>query len=311
MKISNKISDLFTDKIWSLDTSGCSKVYLRVVKFVKIIRITLDAFAQNRVGFQGVALSYFTTFAMVPFLAFLFAITGGLGIPVRLDNMIAKMIPSNSELFNIVMDKADNLMDLTHEGLFGTISVIIFLWAIIRMFMQVERVFNNVWGVRKIPRKLYKRFSFYFLILILSPFIVILFGTGIAFYANMPNLLGIDLSDIGRLPMIMGYVIFYIVTVLTLSAMFKFIPAPKVKYRYAFKSAALTGVIFILFQYLYLETQVFVGRINSIYGVLAAIPLFLIWLNMSWQIILYGAELSFGLQNIDTYNTPKWDSENK
>ncbi len=311
MKISHKITDLFSDRLWTIDTSQSSKFYSRIVRFVKLVRITLDAFVQNNVGFQGVALSYYTTFAMVPFLAFLFAVMGGLGLSIRLDEMIAKLVPAGSELSNIIMSKADSLLDFSHGGVVGVISAFVFLWAIIMMLMQVERVFNNVWGVRRIRRKLYKRFSFYFLILILSPFIVILFGTGIAFYTNLPNLLGMELSNIEDLPVYVGYLIFYAITTMTLSVMFKFIPTPQVKYRFAFKSAAVTAIIFILFQYLYLETQVFVGRINSIYGVLAAIPLFLTWLNMSWQIILYGAELTFGLQNIDAYNTPKWDSETK
>ena len=54
--------------------------------------------------------------------------------------------------------------------------------------------------------------------------------------------------------------------------------------------------MFTVFQYLYLETQVFVSRINDVYGVIAAIPLFLIWMNYSWQIIIYGAQLTRSLQ---------------
>ena len=83
--------------------------------------------------------------------------------------------------------------------------------------------------------------------------------------------------------------------------MYTFIPATEVKYRYALWSALVAGFIFVVFQYLYLETQVFVARLNTVYGVLAAIPLFLIWLNFSWQIIIYGAELTYGFQNVRSY----------
>ena len=99
------------------------------------------------------------------------------------------------------------------------------------------------------------------------------------------------------------------VTVLTLSALYKFIPATRVRYEYAFKSALVSGAVFAIFQYLYLETQVFVTRLNGVYGALAAIPLFLIWMNYSWQIIIYGAELTYGYQNVDTYHIPEWDKE--
>ena len=78
----------------------------------------------------------------------------------------------------------------------------------------------------------------------------------------------------------------------------------------------VSGFVFVLFQLLYLKTQIFVTRLNAVYGVIAAIPLFLMWLNYSWQIIIYGAQLCYGIQNVDSYHipegslkdfTPMWD----
>ena len=55
----------------------------------------------------------------------------------------------------------------------------------------------------------------------------------------------------------------------------------------------------------------FIGRLSQAYGILAAVPLFLIWLNFSWQIIIYGAQLTYSFQNVDQYNVSDWDSESK
>ena len=110
---------------------------------------------------------------------------------------------------------------------------------------------------------------------------------------------------------LLGYVIFYLIVVGTLSVMYKYIPATHVQYKYAFRSALVAGVIFMLFQYLYLRTQMFVGRLNQAYGILATIPLFLIWLNFSWQIIIYGAQLTYSFQNVDQYRASDWDAENR
>lgn len=306
---SDRFTDLFSDSLWTIDTTGCSKAYRRLVRFIKLCRITISTFFENKMGFQCVALSYFVTLAIIPFVAFLFAITGGLGISDLLSDALHQFLPSYPELIDAVMDKANNILNVAKGGGVGIISAFLFLWAVLWMMFQVERVFNNVWGISKIPRKIYKRFGFYFLVLILSPFLVIVFGTGIAYYTNVTNLIGLDLSDISFLPKLLLYLGFYIICVMTLSIMYKFIPATPVRYRFAFKSALLTAVVFSLFQYLYLETQMFVGRLNTAYGVIAAIPLFLIWLNFSWQIIIYGAELTYGYQNVDKYNIPEWESE--
>ncbi|MBQ2162299.1 MAG: YihY/virulence factor BrkB family protein [Bacteroidales bacterium] len=305
-----RILDLFTDRIWSIDTDKVamvSKGYARLVTFVKLVRITINTFAENRMGFQCVALSYFVTLALIPLLAFVFAISGGMGLSEYLDALLLILTPNvDSHLLLLIKEKAGNIIDIAQSGGVGIISALMFLWTVLWMMFQVERVFNNVWGIRKIPRKIYKRFGFYLLVLILTPFIVIIFGVGIAYYTNFTMLLGLDLSDLKFLPKLVGYVGFYIIATFTLSAMYKFIPATKVKYKYALKAALVGALVFVVFQYLYLETQVFVARLNTVYGVLAAIPLFLIWLNFSWQIIIYGAQLTYSFQNVNNYGLKEY-----
>ena len=296
---------MFTDRIWSIDTnkvSLVSKGYARLVTTMKVIRITINTFAENRMGFQCVALSYFVTLALIPLLAFTFAITGGMGLAGYLDavlDMFSAFV--DTSMLAMIEEKAINLIDIAKSGWVGVVAALSFLWTILWMMFQVERVFNNVWGIRKIPRKIYKRFGYYFLVLILTPFLIIIFGTGIAYYGNFTNLLGLDLSELRFLPKLLGYIGLYVITTFTLSAMYKFIPATEVKYKHALRSAAIAALVFVVFQYLYLETQVFVARMNTVYGVLAAIPLFLVWLNFSWQIIIYGAELTYSFQNIKNY----------
>ena len=296
---------MFSDRIWSIDTdrvSLVSKGYARLVTTMKLVRITINTFAENRMGFQCVALSYFATLSLIPLLAFTFAITGGMGLSGYLDNVLAVFDGYvDSSMLAMIEEKAENLINIAKSGWVGVIAALSFLWTILWMMFQVERVFNNVWGIRKIPRKIYKRFGYYFLVLLITPFLVIIFGTGIAYYGNIPSLLGLDLSELRILPKLLGYLGVYVITTFTLSAMYKFIPATEVKYKYALRSAMITALVFVLFQYLYLETQVFVARINTVYGVLAAIPLFLIWINFSWQIIIYGAELTYSFQNIKNY----------
>lgn len=311
MKISDKITVLFTDRIWSLDTSGCSKAYASLVHLLKLVHITVNTFTQNKMGYQCIALSYFVMMALVPFVALLFALTGGLGLSDRISEVLYMIFPANPEFVSTMMEKANGLLDTAKGGGPGLISFLIFLWAIVWMMFQVETVFNNVWGIRKIPRKLYKRFGFYIIVLVLSPLLVFVFSAGIAFYTNITNLFGLDLSNIRSITKMLGYLGFYTVSTLTFSAMFTYIPATKVKYRYGLQAAALTALVFVGFQYLYLETQMFIGKLSRAYGVIAAIPLFLIWLNYSWQIIIYGAELTYGFQNVDKYKVPEWDSENR
>ena len=297
------IKELFTDRIWVMETDFASTAWSKVVRFIKLVRITFDSFAENRMGFQCVALSYFVTLAIIPLVAFIFFISNGLNIADRVSYLLHSALPDNLELVNIAMEKAGNIIDAAQSGTVGVVSALMFLWTIIWLMFQTERVFNNVWGIRKIPRKAYKRFGFYFGLLFLIPFIVIIFCYGIALYSNAVSLIGLKQESLRKF---VGWLIFYGITVFTLSAAYKYIPACKVVYKHALTSAMFIALVFVGFQYLYLETQVFVSRLNTVYGVIAAIPLFLIWLNFSFQIILYGAQLTYALQHIDDYKLDEY-----
>ena len=306
-RIVQDAKQLFTDQLWELNMDNFSKAKKGLVKFIKLTRITFDEFAENRMGFQCVALSYFCALAIVPFAAFIFAIGGGLGVSDKIEVLLHQILPSNPEFIDTLLEKASNILTTAQSGWVGVISALAFFWTILWLMFQVERVFNNVWKIRKIPRKIYKRFSFYLLTLLLSPFIIVIFGTGIAVYSNITSLIGIrvHISEISGFMTFLGWVVFYIITVFTLSAMYKFIPATKVLYKNAFWSAVVTAVVFVIFQFLYLKAQIFMSRLNGVYGALAAIPLFLMWVNYSWQIIIYGEQLCFGMQNVEIYHIPE------
>jgi Predicted membrane protein len=311
MKIASKITDLFSDRIWTLDTSGDSRFYAWLVRTWKIIRITFKTFVENRMGFQCVSLSYFITLALVPSIAFAFAITGGLGLDNKITEILGIILPSHPEIVSLLSERASAILTSAQGGGIGLVSALMFLWAILWMMFQVERVFNNVWGILKIPRKIYKRLGFYFLVLFLTPFILIIFSSGVVYATNLTELFGLDMKEVSGLFKWLGNLAFYAILVGTLTVMYKYIPAVYVQSKYAFWAALIAGLIFMLFQHLYLNTQMFVGRLSQAYGILASVPLFLIWLNFSWQIIIYGAQLTYSFQNVDQYKVSAWDTDNQ
>jgi membrane protein len=80
-----------------------------------------------------------------------------------------------------------------------------------------------------------------------------------------------------------------------------FMPNTKVNFRSGLIAGVIAGTIYQISQWAYISFQIGVAQYNAIYGSFAALPLFLIWLQISWLIVLFGAEISFALQNIDTY----------
>ncbi|MDO5443779.1 MAG: YhjD/YihY/BrkB family envelope integrity protein, partial [Bacteroidia bacterium] len=150
-KIVSDAKQLFTDQLWELNMDSLSNAKKRLVKFIKLTRITFDEFAENRMGFQCVALSYFTALAIVPFAAFIFAVSGGLGLADKLSGLLHQIIPADPEFIDTILDKAGNIINTAQSGWVGVISALAFFWTILWLMFQTERVFNNVWKIRKIP----------------------------------------------------------------------------------------------------------------------------------------------------------------
>ena len=129
-----------------------------------------------------------------------------------------------------------------------------------------------------------------------------MFFSGTIMYSNLFNNLGLGKTIFSDLPDIIYWLIFYVIGAFTLSAMYKYIPNTEVKYEHALRAALMSGLAFTVLQYLYLETQIFVGRLSTVYGTLAAIPLFMFWLKSGWMIILIGAEVSYAFQHVKNLN---------
>lgn len=294
-----KTKFFINEGIWDIELEELSKVKARAIKFLQIAIVTLKTFAQQKVGPQAVALSYFCTMALIPLIAVMFVVTGGLGLEGYLTDYLKQTLGDTGTV-NFIIEKAGTIIEIAKSGATGLVSALTFVWLVIWMMFCVERSFNSVWKVSR-SRNILKSFTYYIGILILSPFVVIIFFSFPIVYTNLFSWMGVNMEAYPIINSFASWGLFYLLTGFTMTAMFKYIPHAHVRYRNAWRAAFPTAIIFCIFQYIYLESQTFMTQWNAVYGVLAAIPLFMIWLNISWQIILYGAQLSYALQNVDNY----------
>ena len=296
-----KLKSFFSEDIWNIDLDELSKARARALKYLKVMMITIKTFANERIGFQAVGLSFFSTMAVVPFIAIVFVITGGLGLETHLKELLYEYFNNSQQIIDTVIGFADNIITTAESSLMGLVSASVFFYTVIALMLNVELVFNNVWMVGK-ARKFIKRLSFIFALILLSPFVVMVFFAGSFVYSNALEYLGLDIAGLTAFKTMLTWLLFAVVASLVFSAMYKFIPNAHVMYGSAFRASVPAALAFTLVQYLYLETQVFVTRLSAIFGAFAAVPLFMVWINIGWFIILIGAELAYAFQNVDSYN---------
>ena len=297
----HKLKRFFNEDIWAMEMEELSKARARFIKYVKVLIITVKTFAQQKVGPRATALSYISMMAIVPILAIVFGVTGGLGLGDKLKEFMYANFGGNEQLIDTVLQFAQNIIDTAQSGWMGFFSALLFIWIVFRLMMNVEAAFNNVWKVDQ-ARSFVRRFAFYIAILLLAPFVIFVMFAGSFVYSNALDYIGLNLEEFTFVKKLVSWAMLVVVTGFTFSAMYKFIPNYKVNYSTALRAAFYAAFAFVAVQVFYLETQLLVTRLNGIYGTFAAVPLFMIWLNISWNIILIGAEVSYAFQHVDSYN---------
>lgn len=296
----SRILRFLTHDVWFLKESDFSRWKARGVRDLKTMVLMVNTFSDQKIGYQITALAYKSMLSVVPAIAIGFYLTDGLGLREKFAQILQDNL-GEQDITQALLGAADNIVKTAESGLFGFISMASFVWIVLSLMITVRQVFNNVWKVER-ENSFFKMIGVIIGITILAPFVVIIFFSGSVVYSHVLDLIfPSKLLFFQSLKSLMSWVLFAGISVLVMSVMYKYIPGTRVVYRHALKAALISGIVFTGVQYLYLETQMMVAKQSAVYGVLAAIPLFMIWLNLGWTIILYGAELSFAFQNVDRH----------
>ena len=293
-----RITRFLTHDIFFLKEEDFSRWKGRLVRDAKTGILMLITFSSQKIGYQVTALAYRSMMSVVPAIAIAFYLTSGVGLKGTFEEILIDNL-GDTNLTQTLINAADNIVDVAQSGLFGFISMASFIWIVIMLMITVRQVFNNVWKVNR-ENNFLGMVGVIIGITIMAPFVVILFFSGSVIYSHLLDLLfPSSLVIYEKVRSLMSWLMFAGASILVITAMYKFIPATKVRLKYAVKAAVISGLTFTVVQYLYLETQMMVAKTSAVYGVLAALPLFMVWLNLGWTIILYGAELSYSFQNVE------------
>lgn len=303
----SKASELFraaykfiVHDVWRITETELSKNKRVTYRLLKVIVISIRRISQDNLVIRASALTYSILFALVPMIALFVAIGKGFGVENMIQEKLEEALVAQKELIPTILNFVEKYLESTQGGLFIGIGIFILLFSVLNFFNQVEKTFNSIWEVKK-SRSIILQITSYFSALFFIPVFMVLSG-GLSIYLN--NLIAelqlqYILSPITRFGMkFMPYFISWII----FSLMYIAIPNTRVN----FKSGAIAGIIagtaFQFFQNIYINGQVYLSRYDVVYGSFAAIPLLLLWIQISCLIILLGAEISYASQNLQNYD---------
>jgi membrane protein len=295
------IKHFFLKTIWKPKLHRLPKWQRIPLKYLRVIVISIKGFIEDKCIINASALTYFTLLSIVPVLAMLFAIAKGFGFQKKLQTQLLSEFGQQEAALSQLFKFANTLLDKTKGGLIAGVGVVVLLYSVMKLLSNVEDAFNDIWEIKK-ARSIFRKFSDYTSIMILSPLLIILSGSITVIFKSSVNEV---VSGVNHLSFVspakeLGFKAISIALVwLVFTFIYMIVPNTRVKFKSAFIAGVITGSIFQLVQWAYVSLQIGVGSYNAIYGSFAALPLFLLWLQISWYIILTGAEISFSHQNID------------
>jgi membrane protein len=295
-KISN-LTEFLTYDIWRLDSQDVSGKRNVFYNGLKAIIMTIRNSMELKLNVLAASLTYRTLLSLVPGLAVLFAVARGFGLLNIIKSQISTYFPGQEEILVEVTGFIDNSLEHAQGGVFAGVGVIVLLYTVFILFSDIENNFNTIWQLSK-GRTIQRRISDYFALIFIMPVFIVL-NSALSLMISSSTMYFDAFSYILNplVTQVLNILPFFII-ILVLTLLYKFMPNTKVKFLNAFIAALVAGTALQIFQLVYISGQLWITKYNAIYGSFAALPLLLLWLQLSWNIVLMGVELSFSLQNI-------------
>ena len=292
----NRTFNFIRFDIWRITENELSRRRRIAYRFIKTLVLAVRGFIDEDLNVKASALTYSILFAMIPTFAMIIAIAKGFGIEKLIRSSLEGTFFGQEDLIPQVMGFVERYLETTQGGLFIGIGLAVLFYSVMNFFMQVERAFNDIWKVKK-SRSLVRQFSTYFSSILLIPILIVL-SSGLSIFINTAIAQSF-LYDVLNPVLRFGFKFApYVINWIVFTVLYLIIPNTKVRFTNALIAGVIAGTAFQLFQFLYIHGQVYLSRYNIVYGSFAAIPLLLLWLQISFLIVLLGAEISYASQNI-------------
>ena len=287
----------FTYDIWRIHSLDSSVRRVGLYNLLKSCILAVRNIKGAQLNIRAGALTYSTLLSIVPVLAVLFAIARGFGFQNIVQSELFRYFAGQEELLQQAMSFIDQSLEYARGGIFLGIGLILLLYTVFSLFSKIESNFNDIWQIKR-NRPYMRQFTDYLTLMLIAPVFLIcnagfsiLLGTA----AGKAHVLSWAIAPVAS-------AIPYLITIGLFVFIYMYVPNTKVRFSSALFAGICAGILFQVFQTLYVSGQIWISKYNAIYGSFAALPLLLLWLQLSWFICLFGAELAFAHQNVSKFD---------
>ncbi len=301
-----RITHFFKEGVWEV---RLKELHSPNAFFIKALRISLMAsrrFVTDNCQKTASVLTYYTLLNIVPVVAVTFAIAKGFGVEKLIEKQIMALADKanlEADLTNQIIGFSHNLLNQAKGGVIAGVGIVLLLWTIISILGKIEESLNDIWEIKK-ARTLVAKFGDYMAVMVLGPIFLIVSGSATVLVASQVTVFVQKIALLG----VFSHVIIFLLDLLPyvsiwvfLTMLYLIMPNASIPVRSAVLGGVAAGTITQIVQWAYIRFQIGVASYGAIYGSFAALPLFLAWLQTSWMILLFGAEIAYVSEHYETY----------
>lgn len=289
----------FHHRIWTKDSEDAVGARRGVFALSRLMYMVFTGFLADHCIIRASALTFTTILSIVPLLAVAFSISKGFGLQNAefFRDFLMGVAAGRAEVVNKILQYIAN----TNVKTLGWIGVGTLLLTVYTTVSNVERAFNNIWNVKK-GRTSWRKFTDFFSVIVICP-IIVLVAASVTVAVQKLDLVQDFFADPGA-----QWLERFLLKMLSLALVwvgfifvYAFVPNTRVRLKSAVAGGLVAGTLWQTAQWLYIHWQIGFTKYNAIYGSFAQLPLFLVWLYISWIIVLLGAEVSYAVQHLNGF----------
>jgi membrane protein len=296
----NRLATFFTTTLWQAERRDYSALKWLPIRLVRTMVLSVRGFARHQGALRASALTFFTLLSIVPVAAMAFGIAKGFGFEKRLQQELLEQFAAQQEVVQRIIGFAQNMLENTKGGMIAGIGVVVLIWSVIKVLSNIENSFNHIWNVRSRP--FIRKLSDYVTITLICPVLVIMSGSVTVFVTHQVTAMSgrFGMTEVAGTAITVGLKLLpYALIWILFTLVYIIMPNTRVRFDGALLAGFIAGSVYQIVQGAYIYFQFLVAKYNAIYGSFAALPMFLLWLQISWIIVLVGAEISHAYQNAD------------
>ena len=290
---------LFNEFLWETKLTKLNKAQVLLIQNLRIFYGAFQDLKSGLPSLRAMGLVYTTLLSLVPLLAVSFSVLKGFGAHNQLEPMLTSLLEPLGEKGIQISQQIISFVDNIKVGVLGSVGLLLLIYTVLSLVKKIENAFNTTWRI-SVTRNIVQRFSNYLSVILIGP-LLLFASAGLSASLHSSAIISSlqSIEPFGTLIVFLGLLTPYILTVISFSLIYLLIPNTKVQFRSALYGAIITTILWKAAGTLFTAFIVDSTNYAAVYSSFAILIIFMIWIYVSWLIILTGASISYYHQNPD------------